>query len=102
MRSRQVDPYVRVMPKFLIERDVPGAGSLTADEVRLIAARSNHVLAGMAPRAQWVQSYVTSDKVYCVYLADDEATIGEHAERVGVPVSAVNEITSVIDPSVGE
>ena len=90
------------MPKFLIERDVPGAGSLSPDEVRLIAAKSNHVLAGMAPRAQWVQSYVTSDKVYCVYLADDDDTIAEHAERVGVPVSAVNEITSVIDPTVGE
>jgi len=90
------------MPRFLIERDVPGAGSLTANEVRTVAAKSNQVLADMAPRAQWVQSYVTSDKVYCVYLAGDEATLYEHAERVGVPVSAVNEITSVIDPSTGE
>ncbi len=90
------------MPRFLIERDVPGAGSLSADEVRIIASKSNRVLADMASRAQWVQSYVTSDKVYCVYLAEDEATIREHAGRVGVPVSAVNEITSVIDPTFGE
>ena len=69
--------------------------------VRAVAATSNRVLACMAPRAQWVQSYVTSDKVYCVYLADDEATLCEHAERVGVPVSAVNRITSVIDPTTG-
>src|SRR5262245_55738550 len=102
MRRCGVEPYVRIMPKFLIERNLPGAGSLTADEVRLIAAKSNHVLSGMASRAQWVQSYVTRDRVYCVYLADDVATISEHAERVGLPVSAVNEVTSVIDPTVGE
>jgi hypothetical protein len=90
------------MPRFLIERDIPGAGSMTRDEVHIVAAKSNTVLADMAPRAQWVQSYVTGDKVYCVYLATDEATLREHAERVGVPVSAVNEITSVIDPTTGE
>lgn len=90
------------MPRFLIERDIPGAGSLTAEEVRSVAARSNQVLASMAPRAQWVQSFITSDKVYCVYLAVDEAALREHAERVGVPVSAVNEITSVTDPTTGE
>jgi Protein of unknown function (DUF4242) len=90
------------MPRFLIERDLPGAGSLTAEEVRIVAAKSNQVLAGMAPRAQWVQSFVTSDKVYCVYLAEDVATVCEHADRVGVPVGAVNEITSIIDPTTGE
>jgi hypothetical protein len=90
------------MPKFVIERVVPGAGSLTADEVHTISAKSNQVLADMAPRAQWLQSYVTSDKVYCVYLAEDEAALRQHAERVGVPASAINAVTSVIDPTTGE
>jgi Protein of unknown function (DUF4242) len=90
------------VPRFLIERDLPGAGSLTADEVHLVAAKSVEVLADMQPRAQWVQSYVASDKVYCLYLADDEATLRDHAQRVGVPLSAVNQVTSVIDPTTGE
>ena len=90
------------MPKFLIERDVPGAGSLTTDEIHTVAAESNDVLANMAPRAQWAQSFVTSDKVYCVYIAVDETALREHAERVGVPLSAVNRIVSVIDPTTGE
>jgi hypothetical protein len=90
------------MPKFVIERVLPGAGSLTAAEVHTIAAKSNEVLADMAPRAQWLHSYVTSDKVYCVYVAEDEVAIREHADRVGVPVSAVNQITSVLDPTTGE
>jgi Protein of unknown function (DUF4242) len=90
------------MPKFVIERDLPGAGLLTTDEVHTVAARSNEVLGDMAPRAQWLQSFVTSDKVYCVYLAEDEAALHEHAEQVGVPVSAVNRVTSVIDPTTGE
>jgi hypothetical protein len=90
------------MPKFVIERVLPGAGSLTAAEVHTVAARSNEVLADMAPRAQWLHSYVTSDKVYCVYVAEDEVAIREHGDCVGVPVSAVNEITSVLDPTSGE
>jgi len=90
------------MPKFLIERDLPGAGSLTTDEVRIVAAKSNDVLADMSPRAQWVQSFVTSDKAYCVYIAVDEPALREHAELVGLPLSAVNQITSVIDPTTGE
>ncbi|MGH9209212.1 MAG: DUF4242 domain-containing protein [Acidimicrobiales bacterium] len=90
------------MPKFVIERELPGAGLLTADEVHTVAAKSNEVLADMAPRAQWVTSYVTSDKVYCVYIAEDEDALREEADRVGVPVSAVSKITSVLDPTTGE
>lgn len=90
------------MPKFVIERGLPGAGSLTADEVHTVGAKSNEVLADMAPRAQWVTSYVTSDKVYCVYIAEDEDALREHADRVGVPASAINEVTSVLDPTSGE
>jgi hypothetical protein len=112
MRREGLDPYRPsrrqphqegpTMPKFVIERVLPGAGSLTVDEVHTVAAKSNEVLAGMAPRAQWLHSYVTSDKVYCVYLAEDEAAIREHADCVGVPVTAVNEITAVLDPTTGE
>jgi hypothetical protein len=90
------------MPKFVIERELPGAGALTAAEVHTVAAKSNEVLTDMAPRVQWLHSYVTSDKVYCVYLAEDEAAIREHGDRAGVPVSAVNEVSSVIDPVTGE
>lgn len=90
------------MPKFVIERELPGAGSLTAGEVHTVAAKSNEVLSEMAPRAQWVTSYVTSDKVYCVYIAENEDALREHADRVGVPVSSVNEVTSILDPTTGE
>ena len=90
------------MPRFVIERDLPGAGLLTADEVHTIGARSNEVLADMAPRAQWLQSFVTSDKVYCVYLAEDEVALREQAQLVGLPVSAVSQVTSVLDPTTGE
>jgi hypothetical protein len=90
------------MPKFVIERALPGAGSLTADEVRTVATKSNEVLSDMAPRAQWLHSYVTSDKVYCVYIAEDEDAIREHADRVRVPVSTINKVTSVLDPTTGE
>ena len=76
--------------------------ALTADDVHAVAAKSNEVLAGMAPRVHWLHSYVTSDKVYCVYVAEDEAAIREHSACVGVPVSAVNEVMSVIDPTTGE
>jgi len=90
------------MPKFLIERELPGAGSLNVDELHTIAAKSNQVLADMAPRAQWLHSYVTPDKIYCVYVAEDEAAVLEHAECGGFPATAVNRVTSVIDPITGE
>jgi hypothetical protein len=90
------------MPRFVIERVLPGAGTLTADEVHAVAAKSNEVLADMAPRVQWLHSYLTNDKVYCVYLAEDEDAVREHGVRVGVPVSAVNEVSSVLDPVTGE
>jgi len=90
------------MPKFVIERELPGAGSLNADELHTIAAKSNQVLADMAPRAQWLHSYVTPDKIYCVYVAEDEAAVLEHAECGGFPANAVNRVASVIDPITGE
>jgi hypothetical protein len=86
------------MNRYLIERTLPGAGRLSADELQAISQKSVDVLAGMAPRAQWVQSYVTDDKIICVYLADDEAAVREHGACGGFPVDEVHQIHHVIDP----
>lgn len=90
------------MPKYVIERDLPGAGALTADEVNTVTAKSKEVLLAMAPRAQWLHSYVTGDKVYCVYVAEDEDAIHEHGDRSGLPVTAIHEVVSVVDPATGD
>lgn len=90
------------MPKYVIERDLPGAGNLPGAELCAISQKSNEVLATMAPRAQWLQSYVTDDKLFCVYLADDPETVREHAAKGGFPVTAVHRVSAVIDPSTGE
>jgi hypothetical protein len=88
------------MPQFVIEREVPGAHLMSEAEVREISRRSNAVLAELGPQIQWVQSYVTENKVYCIYLAPDEATIREHAQRAGIPanrVSAVRRLMTAFD-----
>jgi hypothetical protein len=90
------------MPKFLIDRPLPGAGKLSADELQAISQKSNEVLDGMAGRAQWLQSYVTDDSIVCVYIADDEATILEHANGGGFPVATVKQVRRIIDPTTGE
>ncbi len=90
------------MPKFVIERELPGAGKLSAAELHSIAAKSNQVLADMAPRAQWQHSYVTGDKIYCVYVAEDDKAVREHAECGGFPANAISMVTTVIDPTTGE
>ncbi|KAA0232308.1 MAG: hypothetical protein JJLCMIEE_03544 [Acidimicrobiales bacterium] len=89
------------MPRFVIERSIPGAGTLSGSELHDISAKSNEVLASMAPRAQWSHSYVTDDKIYCVYIADDEAAVREHAASGGFPVDVVAEVHAVIDPITG-
>ena len=86
------------MPKFVIERTVPGAGLLSAEELRAISGKSNQVLADMNGRATWQQSYVTDGKIYCVYIAEDEAAVREHAERGGFPADVVSRVSKVIDP----
>ena len=86
------------MHRYLIERELPGAGSLTTEQLQGIAAASNQVLAGMAGRAQWVQSYVTDDAITCVYLADSPEAVREHATAGGFPVTRVREVGRVIDP----
>jgi hypothetical protein len=89
------------MPKFVIERTVPGAGSMSAKELKGISAKSNEVLDGLAGRAQWLESYVTDDKLFCVYVADDEATVREHGKCGGFPVDAVLQVKAIIDPTTG-
>ena len=90
------------MPKFLIEREIPGADKLTPQELQAISQKSCSVLQSMGPQIQWVQSYVTGDKVYCVYIAPNEEMVREHAQRGGFPANRVAEIKSVIDPTTAE
>ena len=87
------------MPKYLIERHIPDAGKLTADDLRGIATRSNAVLAQMGPQIQWIQSFVTDNAITCVYLADNEALLREHASRGNFPITRVQEVRAVIDPT---
>jgi hypothetical protein len=90
------------MPKYVIEREIPGAGQLSRDELHAISQKSCTVLAGMGPQIQWVESFVTPDKVYCVYIAPDEEAIREHARQGGFPANRISEVKSVIDPTTAE
>ncbi|PYS81600.1 MAG: DUF4242 domain-containing protein [Acidobacteria bacterium] len=90
------------MPKFLIEREIPGAGDLSSQELQAISQKSCGVLRSMGPQIQWVESYVTGDKVYCVYIAPDEASVREHAAQGGFPANRVSEIKRIIDPTMAE
>ncbi len=87
------------MPKFVIEREMPGAGKLSDAELQEASRRSLEVLGGMGPKIQWLYSYVTDDKVYCVFLAPDEETIREHATRAGFPANRVSAVRRLVDPS---
>jgi uncharacterized protein DUF4242 len=90
------------MPKFVIEREVPGAGNLSDAEVKEISRKSMKAIRELGPEIQWLQSYVTGDKVYCVYLAPDEATIREHAKKVGLPANRISAVRRLIDPTTAE
>src|ERR1700737_5419797 len=90
------------MPKYVIEREISGAGNLTDAQLREVSQKSLNVLKGMGPEIQWLHSYVTGDKVYCVYLAPNEATIHEHARRVGLPANRVSAVRRLIDPTTAE
>jgi hypothetical protein len=85
------------MPKFVIEREVPGAGDLTDAQLKELSQKSVNVLKGMGPEIQWLHSYVTGDKVYCVYLAPDEAAIQEHARLVGLPCNRVSAVRRLLE-----
>lgn len=90
------------MPKYVIERDIPGAGQLSATELRGISQKSCGVLSGMGPQIQWLHSYVTGDKVYCVYIAPNEEAVREHARQGGFPANRVSAVTTIIDPTTAE
>ncbi len=90
------------MPKFVIERTIPGAGDLSPDELQGISAKSCGVLRDMGPSIQWVESFVTDNKVYCIYNAPDESAIREHAKRGGFPADAVNRVRGRMDPTTAE
>jgi len=90
------------MPKFVIEREIPGAGNLSPQELQAISQTSCGVLQQMGPSIQWLQSYVTGDKIYCVYIAPDEEVIRQHAQQGGFPANRVSEIKSIIDPTTAE
>jgi len=90
------------MPKYMIEREIPGAGNLTPDELQNISKQSCSILQNLGPQIQWVESFVTEDKVYCTYIAPNEDIIREHAEQGGFPANKISEITSVINPTTSE
>ncbi len=90
------------MPKYIIEREIPQAGDLSAEDLQSISQKSCGVLQGMGPQIQWVQSYVTADKIYCVYIAPDEDAVREHAQQGGFPANSVAAIKTIIDPTTAE
>jgi len=90
------------MPKYVIEREIPGVGKLSPAELQAISQKSCGVLREMGPAIQWVHSYVTDNKIYCVYIAPNEATVREHAQRGGFPANHISEVKAVIDPTTSE
>jgi len=90
------------MPKYVIEREIPGAGNLSPEELTAISQKSCGILHEMGPQIQWVESYVTQDKIYCVYIAPNEEAVKEHAAKGGFPANRISEVKSKIDPTTSE
>jgi Protein of unknown function (DUF4242) len=90
------------MPKYVIELNVPGAGSLKPEELQAISQKSCGVLRNLGPQIQWIHSYVTGDKIYCIYNAPDEQTIRQHAQQGGFPADRISEVTAILDPTTAE
>ncbi len=90
------------MPKYVIEREIPGAGKLTAEQLKGISQTSCGILSKLGPEIQWVQSYVTTDKIYCIYNAPNEEMVREHAKQGGFPANSVSEVATIIDPTTAE
>ncbi|MDR3754738.1 MAG: DUF4242 domain-containing protein [Terracidiphilus sp.] len=90
------------MPKFVIEREIPGAGKLTPEQLQAISQKSCGVLKSMGPQIQWLQSYVTDNKIYCIYIAPDEETVRQHAQQGGFPANSIARVRTVIDPTTSE
>jgi hypothetical protein len=93
---------VETMPKFVIEREIPEVGKLTPEQLQAVSQSSCGVLNAMGPKIQWLHSYVTDDKIYCVYIAPDEATVREHATSGGFPANKVSQVRATIDPTTSE
>ena len=90
------------MPKYVIEREIPGAGKLTPADLQAISQKSCSVLDALGPKIQWLESYVTDDKVYCVYIAPNEALVREHAQKGGFPANKISQVKSIIDPTTSD
>jgi hypothetical protein len=90
------------MPKYVIEREIPGAGKLSAQELAGISQKSCSVLSELGPKIQWIESYVTDDKIYCIYIAPDEQAVREHARRGEFPANRISEVKRIIDPTTAE
>jgi hypothetical protein len=90
------------MPKFVIEREIPDAGKLTPEQLKAVSQTSCGVLRSMGPEIQWLQSYVTDNKIYCIYIAPDEATVRQHALQGGFPANSVAQVRTIIDPTTAE
>ena len=90
------------MPKYVIEREIPNAGSLTQDQIAAISQKSCSVLKGLGPQIQWIESFVTPDKIYCIYIAPNEELVREHAKQGGFPANRVSEVKRMIDPTSAE
>ncbi len=90
------------MPKYVIEREIPGAGKLSQEQLKAISQTSCGVLSNMGPRIQWIHSYVTGDKIYCIYHAANEELVREHAKQGGFPANSVSEVVTIIDPATAE
>ena len=90
------------MPKYVIEREIPGAGAIPPGDLKAISQKSCSVLKGLGPQIQWVQSYVTDDKIYCIYIAPNKEMVLEHARQGGFPANSVAEVRGIIDPTTAE
>jgi Nickel responsive protein SCO4226-like len=90
------------MPKYVIEREIPGAGNLSSSDLQSISQKSCSVLGELGPKIQWLQSYVTDNKVYCIYIAPDEETVRKHAEMGEFPANSISEVRTIIDPTTAE
>jgi hypothetical protein len=90
------------MPKYVIEREIPGAGKLTPADLQAISQKSCSVLDALGPKIQWIESYVTDDKIYCVYIAPNEDLVREHAQKGGFPANKISQVRSIIDPTTSD
>ena len=90
------------MPKYVIEREIPGAGNMSVQDLQAVSQKSCSVLQNLGPQIQWLQSYVTGDKIYCVYIAPNEEMIREHASQGGFPANRISEVKTIIDPTTAE